>query len=66
VLRYAKNYDFADWLVTTLKGDVLALDLEWRIEGPVNVCLVQICDENNILLIHLAAMGSHSPFQDYS
>jgi hypothetical protein len=56
VLRYTKNYEFANWLVTTLKGQVLGLDLEWKSEGPVNVCLVQICDEKSILLIHLSAM----------
>lgn len=58
VLRYAKTYDFANWLVTTLKGDVIGMDLEWIVGGPVNVSLVQLCDENSILLIHLAAMGS--------
>ena len=56
VLRYTKNFEFANWLVTTLKGDIIGMDLEWRIEGPVNVCLVQLCDENTILLIHIAAM----------
>jgi len=58
VLRYAKTYDFANWLVTTLKGKVIGMDLEWIVRGPVNVSLVQLCDENSILLIHLAAMGS--------
>jgi len=56
VLRYTKNFEFANWLVTTLKGDIIGMDLEWRIESPVNVCLVQLCDENTILLIHIAAM----------
>jgi hypothetical protein len=32
------------------------MDLEWRPQGKTNVSLVQICDENMILLVHICNM----------
>lgn len=32
------------------------MDLEWKPQGKTNVSLVQICDENVIILIHICNM----------
>lgn len=56
-LLYANSIGTANYqLSRKLKGKVLGLDLEWRVQGPVNVSLVQICDEHTIILLHLATM----------
>jgi hypothetical protein len=56
VLQYANTVGSANWLASQIKGSVLGMDLEWRPYGEVNVSLVQICDEDTILLIHLTTM----------
>jgi hypothetical protein len=60
VVKYAQTAEKANYLVSTLKGPVLAMDLEWVPFGPANVSLVQICDEESIVLIHLALMRGMS------
>src|SRR5271167_3850117 len=50
---YTKSLVQANALVSQIKGSVIGFDLEWRSQGKVNVSLVQICDENHILLIHI-------------
>lgn len=37
------------------------LDLEWNPFVRMDVSLVQICDEENVLLIHTAPMGGSFP-----
>lgn len=55
-LEYANTIGSANYLLRRIKGRVLGLDLEWRAHGPVNVSLVQVCDEDTVLLLHLAPM----------
>jgi hypothetical protein len=55
-LEYANTVGSANWLLRRIKGRVIGLDLEWRVQGPVNISLVQVCDEHTILLLHLAPM----------
>lgn len=55
-LLYASSIGTANYQLSRMKGQVLGLDLEWRVQGPVNVSLVQICDEHKIILLHLATM----------
>jgi hypothetical protein len=55
-LRFANTVQSANWLASKIKGNVLGLDLEWKSWGTMNVSLVQICDEETILLVHIAQM----------
>jgi len=55
-LLYANSIGSANYQLSRIEGKVLGLDLEWRVQGPVNVSLVQICDEHKILLLHLTTM----------
>lgn len=55
-VRFANTVGSANWLVSNMTGKVLGFDLEWMPNCPVNVSLVQICDEENILLLHLSQM----------
>ena len=59
-LLYASSIGSANYQLSRMKGQVLGLDLEWRVQGPVNVSLVQICDEHTILLLHLTTMKGFS------
>jgi hypothetical protein len=60
VIKYARSVGKANFFVSTLKGPFLAMDLEWVPFGPTNVSLVQICDEESIVLIHLSLMRGMS------
>jgi len=55
-MHYTKSIVQANWLVSQIKGRVIGMDLEWNPQGKINVSLVQICDENMILLIHICNM----------
>jgi hypothetical protein len=55
-MHYTKSIVQANWLVSQIKGTVVGMDLEWKPQGKTNVSLVQICDENMILLIHICNM----------
>jgi len=55
---YCSNHDVANSFVKKVTGKVLGLDLEWNPWGPINVDLVQVCDEHTIVLIHLTPMNS--------
>ena len=61
ISTYTKSVVQANALVSQIKGPVIGMDLEWRPQGEVNVSLVQICDENQILLIHICNMQGHLP-----
>jgi hypothetical protein len=61
LLTYTKSLVQANALVSQIKGPVIGFDLEWRPLGKVNVSLVQICDENRILLIHICNMKGLYP-----
>jgi hypothetical protein len=63
ISTYTKSVVQANALVSRIKGPVIGMDLEWRPQGNVNVSLVQICDENEILLIHICNMRGHFPKQ---
>ena len=60
-LLYANTIGSANYRLSQIKGKVLGLDLEWRVQGPVNVSLIQICDEHSIVLLHLANMKGPTP-----
>jgi len=60
-LEYANTVGSANYLLRRIKGRVLGLDLEWRVQGPINVSLLQVCDEHTILLLHLTPMKGLSP-----
>jgi hypothetical protein len=61
-LLYANTIGSANYQLSRIKGKVLGLDLEWRVQRPINVSLVQICDEDTILLLHLTTMkGTSTP-----
>ena len=61
-MKYTRDFDLAEQLVSRIQGNVLGMDLEWRpYRIPVCVDLVQICDENTILLIHLTCMNGSLP-----
>jgi hypothetical protein len=46
----------ANFLLSQIKGPVIGMDLEWRSQSKMNVSLVQICDEDQVLLIHICKM----------
>jgi hypothetical protein len=56
-MKYTARASTADWLISTLKGDVFGMDLEWNAFARQDVSLVQVCDEETVLLIHTAMMG---------
>lgn len=60
-MKYTNQIGTADWLISTLKGDVFGMDLEWDPWMTMDVSLVQICDEETILLIHTAPMKGKFP-----
>ena len=60
-MHYTKSTVQANWLVSQIKGKVVGMDLEWRPQGKTNVSLIQICDENLILLIHICNMKGLVP-----
>jgi len=55
-MKYTASPSTADWLISTLKGDVFGMDIEWKAFATVDVSLVQLCDEDTVLLIHTAPM----------
>jgi len=55
-MKYTASASTADWLISTLKGDVFGMDIEWKAFATVDVSLVQLCDEDTVLLIHTAPM----------
>lgn len=61
ISRYTASVVQANALVSQIKGPVIGFDLEWRPHGAVNVSLVQICDEDQILLIHICNMKGCAP-----
>ena len=65
VLRYTNNLKKRRLVNINVLRPVIAMDLEWRIWGPINVCLIQLCDEHSILLIHLALMRGISMTSGY-
>ena len=60
-MKYTARDSTADWLISTLKGDVFGMDLEWKPFMRMDVSLVQICDEDTVLLIHTAPMEGKFP-----
>lgn len=62
-MHYTKSIVQANWLVSQIKGRVVGMDLEWKPQGKTNVSLVQICDENMILLIHVCNMKGCIPLK---
>ena len=57
-LQYAKTSKSANYRISGLKSAVLGFDMEWRTDSPCGVNLIQICDERNIILIHISEMSA--------
>lgn len=59
---YTTNFETAERLLGQLEGRVYGMDLEWLPSTGNRVDVVQICDERQILIIHLCHMtGRHPP-----
>ena len=56
-MKYIRKAEQVEEYVKKLRGPALAIDLEWNSNRRGNVDLVQICSEDLILLVHLAAIG---------
>jgi len=53
---YTTSLDRAEALVAQLRGKVYGLDLEWKPNTKGRVDVVQVCDENQVLILHVCHM----------
>jgi len=53
---YTTSLDRAEALVAQLQGKVYGLDLEWKPNTKGRVDVVQVCDEEQVLILHVCHM----------